>query len=267
LVSPLGSDGSRTSVAQPRYEISFPDSSEIDEFDQDEEWCDVRIDGDTRRFRFHDYDEIYKVPGLYEQLFYDTLHCDSPRVVSALLVEAVEEADESVEELTVLDLGGGNGMVGEELERLGAASIVGVDVIEEAAMATERDRPGVYDDYVVADMTAMPGEARESLTERDFNCLTTVAALGFGDIPPEAFIEAYKMIDDDGWVAFNINEDFVGDSDSSGFSRLIDRALEDGTLDLHGKRRYRHRLSLAGEPIHYFALVARKHGELKHTGD
>ena len=40
-------------------------------------------------------------------------------------------------------------MVGEELEELGASTIVGIDLLPEAAAAAVRDRPGVYDDYCV----------------------------------------------------------------------------------------------------------------------
>lgn len=259
-----GDDESRTATEQPRYEISLP--REIDGCDQDEEFCEVRIDGERRRIRFHDYDEIYSIPGLYEQLFYDLLRCDSPRVVCELLSEQVEEAGLDVEDLSVLDLGGGNGMVAEQLAELGVDAIVGVDLIEEAAEAARRDRPGVYDEYVVADLTAMPDDARETLEERHLNCLMTVAALGFGDIPPEVFIEADRMIEPDGWVAFNIKEDFISDADRSGFAGLISRALDAGTLELQAQRRYQHRLSVAGEPLHYLAIVARRRGELAELG-
>ena len=60
------------------------------ELDQDEEWCEVEIDGDRRRIRFHDYASIYEVPGLYERLFAERLECDSPRVVTDLLAEQLE---------------------------------------------------------------------------------------------------------------------------------------------------------------------------------
>ena len=35
----------------------------------------------------------------------------------------------------------------------GVGTVVGVDILDEAANATERDRPDVYDDYVVVDLT------------------------------------------------------------------------------------------------------------------
>ena len=46
-----------------------------DELSQDEEWCEITIDGVAHRIRFHDYHELYSVPGLYEQLFCERLEC------------------------------------------------------------------------------------------------------------------------------------------------------------------------------------------------
>lgn len=219
----------------------------------------MNVDGEVRRIRFHDYHEIYTVPGLYEQLFYDELKCDSPRTIAGLLGE---QLDDTSADLRVLDVGAGNGMVGEELDRMGAKHIVGVDIIEEAAEAAQRDRPGIYDDYVVVDLTDVPPATHAELSEHRFNCLTTVAALGFGDIPPEAFTEAYNLVEDGGLIAFNIKEKFVEDGDRSGFEELISQSLGNGTMDLQAERRYRHRLSVAGDPLYYMAMVARKRADI-----
>jgi hypothetical protein len=43
--------------------------------------------------------------------------------------------------------------------------------------------------------------------------LVTVAALGFGDIPAKAFIEAFNIIKSEAWVAFNIKDTFFDISD------------------------------------------------------
>lgn len=219
------------------------------------------MNGERKRIRFHDYHEVFAIPGLYEQLFYEELKCDSPRTIAGLIGEQV--SSDTVGDLRVLDVGAGNGMVGEELDRMGAEHIVGVDIIEEAAEATERDRPGIYDDYFVVDLTDIPADDQRALEEHRFNCLTSVAALGFGDIPPEAFAAAYNLVEDGGLIAFNIKERFVEDGDRSGFEELINQSLEDGTMELQAQRRYRHRLSVAGEPLHYIAMVARKRADVQ----
>jgi SAM-dependent methyltransferase len=235
--------------------VEFPGDETLD---QDHEWCRVTIDGRTRDIRFHDYHEIYAVPGLYEFLFYERLRCCSPEVVRGLLEEELESQNADPATLRVLDLGAGNGMVGEELADLGVGSITGIDLIPEAAAAAQRDRPGVYDDYFVLDLTELTEDHRRELRARHLNALVTVAALGFGDIPPAAFAEAFNLVSDGGWIAFNIKEHFLDDGDSTGFSRLIDKLLETGILEQRAEKVYRHRLSTSGEPLDYVAVVGVK---------
>lgn len=230
--------------------------------DQDEEFCEIEVDGARRRIRFHDYAAIYSTPGLYERLFADSLACDSPRVVVDLLDDALERSGTSAQQLQVLDFGAGNGMVGAELARIGSGSVVGVDLLPEAKHAAGRDRPGVYDDYHALDLTDPAADGRDELERRDFNCLTCVAALGFGDVPPEAFANAFNLVDDDGWVAFNIRERFTEESDTSGFAATLATLLDDGTIEEHARVSYTHRMSVDGEPLPYVALVGRKQGEL-----
>jgi predicted TPR repeat methyltransferase len=178
------------------------------------------------------------------------------------LEQEIEKSSFGLSELRVLDLGAGNGMMGERLAKLDVESIVGMDIIPEAAEATKRDRPGVYDGYHVADLTDLSESLRGKLEGEEFNCLTSVAALGFGDIPPQAFAEAYNLISTPGWVAFNIKETFLDERDTTGFSRLIRRMLRDGIMRARTKERYRHRLSITGDPLHYIAIIARKEADI-----
>jgi len=245
---------------KPKHEIeyTFELPHNIQELDQDEEYCVLQLNGQQRKIRFHDYDEIYKIPGLYEHLFYETLECQSHEVVSSFLKDAVDDVEQAFSDLRILELGAGNGLVGEIFADEGADTIVGVDILEEAAQAAERDRPHVYDEYFVTDLTKPDDTTRAALESEDFNCLVCVAALGYGDIPPEAFSEAYNLIDTGGWVAFNIKERFINGSDASGFSRLIQHIREEDILDLKMMHRYQHRLSVNGSPLHYVAMIGRK---------
>ncbi len=238
------------------YELSLPAVN--DGVDQDAERCELHFpDGTSRTIRFHDYDEIFAIPGLYERLFYELLECQSPTQVCRLLGTQLRAHALDAGELSVLDLGAVHGMVGECLAGLGFGERVGVDILEEAAMATERDRPGVYDRYVVADLTA---ELPPALAGRRFDCLTSVAALGFGDVPPAAFQAAYGLVADGGWVALCIKEDFMTDDEPSGFAALIRDLVSFGELKVLDQHRYQHRLAANGTPLHYLAMVARKGG-------
>jgi len=237
-------------------DILLPEA--VDKVDQDEEWCEVIANGRTRRIRFHDYADVFRIPGLYEELFYERLECRSPSYISYLLDSVIREYGESLDELRVLDVGAGNGMMGDELQDLGVQSIVGIDIIPAAKDAADRDRPEVYDDYHVTDLTDLPENEEQRLRRTHANCLTTVAALGFGDIPPLAFAKALDLISTPGWLAFNLKESFLREQDSSGFSRLIRRLNRDGYLQTLCYRRYQHRISIAGEPLYYVAVIARK---------
>ncbi len=108
------------------------------------------------------------------------------------------------------------------------------------------------------DLCSLSVEERDEIASWSPECLISVAALGFGDIPPPAFLEAFNLISKKGWVAFNIKETFLDRSDNSGFSRLIRELISSEYLDLYHLQRYRHRLSLEGKPLYYFALGGRK---------
>lgn len=240
--------------------VEFPDTGS--RLDQDQEWCLVTRDGLAERVRFHDYARIYQIPGLYEKLFYERLACTSPPTVAGLLRDAVLADGQDPGSLAVLDLGAGNGMVGEALKEIGARTFVGVDVVREAREACQRDRPGLYRDYVVADFTELPATTASRISGHKLNTLTTVAALGFGDIPAAAFRTAWNLIETPGWVAFNIKETFLDEKYQYGFALLIRQLVDAGLLDVKTQQRYLHRLAMSGEPLHYIAIVGRKTGQI-----
>jgi predicted TPR repeat methyltransferase len=241
--------------------IAMP-NVQADNVGQDSEWCEAVVDGQKRRFRFHDYNRIYEVPGLYEEIFYEQLECCSPSTVANLMADLLDEFGDSDDCLRVLDVGAGNGMVGDELRARGAEHLVGVDIIPEARDAAHRDRPGVYDDYRVVDLTDLSEQEEERLRKHSLNSLTSVAALGFGDIPAEAFVKALDLIETPGWVAFTIKEDFLYEHDTTGFARLIRQLCRERVLQMHAYRRYQHRRSVSGEPLYYVAMIARKQLDL-----
>jgi predicted TPR repeat methyltransferase len=183
-------------------------------------------------------------------------------VIAGLISDELERRGTDPDSLRVLDLGAGNGIVAEELRDVGAEHFVGVDIIPAAAEAAERDRPRLYADYVVCDLLDYDDKTRERIEGHRLNALTCVAALGFGDIPPEVFCEALRRVETPSLVAFTIKETFLGEKDPSGFSDLIERLKDDGTLKEIATERYQHRLSWAGEPLHYIAVLAEKTGEL-----
>ena len=240
-----------------RYRIQFP-KSECQSADQDEAFFYLLESKGEKKIKFHDYDVIYNIPGLYEQIFYDRLKCTSPSKVASILESSIKQSQDNFTELRVLDLGAGNGMMGEELKKHGVSRLVGVDIIPEAYDATIRDRPGVYDAYYVEDFTKLDDEKREEISSWQCDCLVTVAALGFDDIPAKAFLEAFNIVKSEAWVAFNIKDTFFDVSDESGFSKMIRELIFSKYLEIYCIERYRHRLSIEGEPLYYFAITGWK---------
>lgn len=250
---------SRLSSRQWEHRLRLPSNDET--LSQDAEWCEVREGSGWRRLRFHDYAAIYEHAGLYEYLFYDLLRCDSPRRVVNLLSEVHAELEMS-EPLRVVDLGAGNGMVGRELRRIGARNVVGLDIVEEARVAAQRDLPGVYDEYMIADMNEPSDKVDDCMRQLRPNAFVCVAALGFGDIPPRAYHRTANYVALGGLFAFNIKEEFLDSRYTYGFSELIRRMISEKVIRVEASRRYRHRFSAAGEPLYYTAMVATKLKEI-----
>ena len=251
-----------TNVEEIRIPKLSPKQNNIS---QDKEWFEVRVGGYLKRIRFHDYGKLYEIPGLYEKIFYEELKCCSPSVVVNLLEDVASDFGENTDEFKVLDVGAGNGMVGDELDNIGVDSVMGVDILPEAKKATFRDRPEIYDDYLVTNLADMSKKHEIKLEEEDFNCLTTVAALGFGDIPPIAFLRALDFIETPGWLAFNIKENFLHEDDTSGFCRLIRQMNSEKLMQIQCYRRYRHRISITGKPLYYVAMIAKKLKDVPNT--
>lgn len=237
-----------------QYKIKFPVTTPH-QHRQDEAFFYLIENDREIKLRFHDYTELYKRPGLYEQLYFQRLRCNSPQKVVEILSEVLRKNHIEMTELRVLDLGAGNGMVG---ELLNVARVIGVDIIQAAYSACERDRPGVYDAYYVTDLCNLDTSTHDELNEWQIDCLTCVAALGFGDIPLKAFTKAFNLVKVGGWVAFNIKETFLQESDRSGFALLTKYLLTSNALEIHHMERYNHRISIDGRPLFYYALVGKK---------
>lgn len=243
-------------MLESNVKILFPD--DVNKLDQNEEFVTLVTDEGSEKIRIHHYDRMYSIPGLYEAVVHERLKCDSPRMMCALLKKELAQSEDENNDLRVLDFGAGNGIVGECLCKLfGCDALVGLDIIPEARDAAQRDRPEVYDDYYVTDLSNPSQKKIQNLEKWNFNTLLTVAALGYGDIPTQGFINAFNLIEDGGWVAFNIKDRFVSEADETGYRDTL-RAMMGDSLDPLQIQRYCHRLSMSGEPLNYYAVVGRK---------
>ncbi len=95
------------------YTVTLEDGTDRDP--GDEAFSVTFAGGRRRRIGLHDYDRIYAVPGLYEAVVQDRLECASPAKLAEVLLSVAEQQRRAPHLLRVLDLGAGNGMVGEPI--------------------------------------------------------------------------------------------------------------------------------------------------------
>jgi predicted TPR repeat methyltransferase len=183
-------------------------------------------------------------------------------VICTLLERQINADEGPNSELRVLDFGAGNGVSGEcFVDKFDCKALVGIDIIPEARDAAHRDRPGIYDAYYAMDLAEPSDNDLQALEKWDFNVLLTVAALGYGDIPPQGFINAFNLVEKDGWIAFNIKDRFMSDEDDTGYHNTL-KAMMIDSLQALKIQHYCHRLSMSGDPLHYYAVVGRKKDEI-----
>jgi len=241
--------------------IQFPKNQTLS---LNHEYCYATIQNKTCKIRFHNYKKVYSIPGFYEDLFHQKLRCNSPMIVCNFLKKEVKKF-ENIKDLIVLDLGAGNGLVGEQLHRIGVKTIYGVDIIEEAVKATERDRPNIYKDYYIKDLAKISSLFYKKIKAKKINCMTTISTLGFNDIPIKTFATGFNLLTIPAWVAFNIKENFLDKNDITGFSLLIHKMLDNKIFDICLQKKYRHRLSIEGKPIYYIAIVGKKKSNISNS--
>jgi len=115
-----------------------------------------------------------------------------------------------------LDLGAGNGLGGEELRRIGVGHIVGVDLEPQAREAACRDRPEVYDDYLVGDLAVLPDAKLAALEP---TAVLALSALGPGHAPPAVLDRALGLLPAGGLFGFAVTPTLLpGSNDPAGLA-------------------------------------------------
>ncbi|NER78233.1 MAG: class I SAM-dependent methyltransferase [Leptolyngbya sp. SIO1D8] len=253
-------------LSQFDYQIRFPEkSNDI----RNQEYFYVVQNGHESRYNLQHYKEVFAVPGLYNAVT-SKLRYQSPETIAMQLVTQLIKYKAAIDSLVVLDIAAGTGLIGKHLTSLGVKSIVGVDIIEEAAQATQRDHPGAYEKYYVEDLTNISFAAQKELTDRGFNCLVCCSSLSC-HFPIQGFINAFNLIKNGGWIAFNVNTYILEDTDSpdsfeyqkaAEFGQLYHHMVKTGILEITNKHYYLHRLLTNGKALDYVSVTARKRSNI-----
>jgi hypothetical protein len=209
-------------------------------------------DGTTREFRLHDYEELYALPGLYEQIVQERLGCRSPAVVAGLLAEAVDSQGFDRSSVRVIDIAAGNGISGEELAHAGLRPVLGTDIVDAARVAALRDRPGLYDEYLTLDLLALTDQQRATLRALHANVVCCVAPVGEHQVPVAALTAVAALLAPDALVAY-LHEAPLGLPDDVTAAAFGADALATELV----RRRYVHRYTVNGAPFEMDAVVWR----------
>jgi hypothetical protein len=235
------------------YSVSFPPQPAAR---PSEEIVEVSFsDGRTESLRIHDYDRVYAVPGLYEEIVQHRLDCRAPAQVASMLAGAADALGRPRHEVRVLDVGAGNGVSGEAQSAEGLTPVVGVDILPEARLAALRDRPGLYELYLSTDLRELDTDAVREVRGLAPNALACVGAMGSGHLPAGALAAALDLLSGDALFAYSVDPE-LEDPSAHAVQELIADLERAGSLRELDRRRYRHRLTADGRERWWDAVVA-----------
>ena len=244
-----------------KLQVRLPDN--LESLPINEEYFFITENGVERRLKLHDYGEVYRIPGLYNYLALEKLYYRSHEFMASLLRDNLENSGESVKDLKLLELGAGSGLFGQAIAKQGVTSIIGIDIVPEAAEAARRDCPGVYENYFVEDLTQLSTATRDILKEQNLNGFVCCSALSDGHIPSKAFATGMNLIQSQGWVLFNVAKtSYECDRDCPEFVRFYRDAIEQGYLKIQATESYLHRRFFNGQPLEYVAILAKKQADI-----
>ncbi len=214
-------------------------------------------DGAVEELRLHDYDRLYALPGVYEQIVSDRLGCRSPEVLAGMLAAEADAAGRDRATIRVLDIAAGNGISGEALAALGLAPVLGTDIVPSAGEAALRDRPGLYERYLTLDLLALsPAQAAEVRALR-CDALTCVAPVGErpSQLPPAALAAAVALLTADALVTYmHQPEPGLQDPVTPAFWARHAPGVQARELR---RERYLHRRTVNGAPVEMVGVVWR----------
>jgi SAM-dependent methyltransferase len=236
------------------FSVAFP-TVFLEPAEQDKESFVLNHNGHSREIRVQDYDSIFSVPDLYEEVIHKKLECNSPSIIASFLNSYFSRQQRDPHSANVLELGAGNGIVAEALRHYGFRRFYGIDRSLVAAAAAQRDRPGLYQSYAVANLGHPVGEKLESLSNFSPSLLLAVSCLGFSDAGVTNFLSGLTYIKG-GIFMVTLRDRFL-DEEGSDFRKMFEILREEGYVQMEEPVKFVHRKSTDGRPIYYYALMGR----------
>jgi len=215
-------------------------------------------DGRVEEVRLHDYERLYALPGVYEQIVHDRLGCTSPARLAGMLGEAADALAWPRAAVRVLDIAAGNGVSGDALRDAGLDPVLGTDIVDSARDAALRDRPATYREYLTLDLLALTEAQRAHVSGLRANALSCVAPVGRSrsELPPDALVAAAGLLQRDALVVY-MHDPSGGVADP--VTAELWRAGLGAATDAQelARTRYVHRHTVNGAPFHMDGVVWR----------
>ena len=217
-------------------------------------------DGRVEELRLHDYERLYALPGVYEAIVSDRLGCRSPAVIAGMLAAAADRLGWDRAGVRVLDVAAGNGVSGEALAAEGLVPVIGTDIVPAARAAALRDRPGLYERYVILDLLRVSDDAAGDVRALALDALCCVAPVGEapGQLPAGALAAAAGLLAADALIAY-MYDPVVEARDP--ITPALWASHPSGALVVEARklarRRYVHRQTVTGLPYEMIGVVWR----------
>jgi len=213
--------------------------------------------GEREQFPIHRYAPMYQIPFLYEEIVYRHLGCRTPGGMIRIIDQAFRSREVTdMAGMRTLEPGAGSGTFGEYLKKyLGIRYLAGLDIEPLAKAAAERDRPDLYSNYVIEDLTRLSRNFLDTAGTWDF--VVMASAVGWNHIPVEGVQQAFDLLRIGGWFAIHVSRT---DSDIGcrATCAWIDGLAATGQFDLVREERIFHRKAIDGHDIFYTVIVGVK---------
>ena len=216
---------------------------------QGNEWFKIKLsNGKERELTTWDYKEIYAYPNLYEMLYCDLLKYGIFEALGELLFEY---APQTYNELRVLDVACGSGLMGKFLKEkspIKVKTLVGIDILPDALVALKRDNPNIYDETHLVTKV----EDLHFSTKATFNCLCICG--GANHIKLAEFQQYLNLIESKAYIVFNL----LADNTHHKRTNILNWFSENENLVFCKSNIYKHRNLMNGKPVFHEAFLFQK---------